>query len=744
MNKKERKITSFSRFSSRSRNKDSQGQTADQIRVVYMSYGHFAVRPACALIGEEMATEMQWRQVPQKEITGVQPRPRHGHRAVPIRDLIVVFGGGNEGIIDDLHVLNTATNQWFAPPVRGDVPSGCAAFGFVCDGVRLLVFGGMMEYGRYSNDLYELLASRWEWRRLTPLGTTPCARIGHSFSLVGQKAIIFGGLANDSSEPRVNIARYLNDLHTLDVKEATTLQWEQPALANDIVPHARESHSCVTLGGQGGAAGGKMIVFGGMCGYRLGDLWILDVDNMVWSQPEVTGQPPRPRSLHSAVMCRNKMIVYGGWVPVGDAMFASRGAASAVSPNPAKLEGQLSTSGGEEVDMDQAAAVQSHELEWRCTNTIGCLDVNTWTWEASMCDVDTQDDSTPRPRAGHCAVAVDTRMYVWSGRDGFRKSWHNQICCRDLWYLETEKPPPPPRVQLVRASTNTLEVCWNAVATASSYLLQIQKYDAPAAVKGPTPPVNTAVTANEPSKEATPPRWFTVGRCKTTSMSITQYDTAETETSSSDVDVVSTEEERSAITAAAPSTCVELQPGTAYKFRVASINACGTGDFSDMAAFKTCLPGFPGAPSAIRISKAADGAHLSWEPPANSAGSITEYSVYLAIRSPPQSATGSSAAQLAFVRVYCGASPACVVSTTSLQSAHVDVTTKPAIIFRIAARNEKGYGPATQVRWLQDVKSEGPARSNPQPSAAAAVASSAVKRPVADMPTTDVKRVRES
>ena len=57
--------------------------------------------------------------------------------------------------------------------------------------------------------------------------------------------------------------------------------------------------------------------------------------------------------------------------------------------------------------------------------------------------------------------------------------------------------------------------------------------------------------------------------------------------------------------------------------------------------------------------------------------------------------------QLAFVRVYCGPNPQCVVSNNSLVSAHIDFTTKPAIIFRIAARNEKGYGPATQVRWLQ-------------------------------------------
>ena len=57
--------------------------------------------------------------------------------------------------------------------------------------------------------------------------------------------------------------------------------------------------------------------------------------------------------------------------------------------------------------------------------------------------------------------------------------------------------------------------------------------------------------------------------------------------------------------------------------------------------------------------------------------------------------------QLAFVRVFCGNSASCVVTSPSLTSAQIDNSTKPAIIFRIAARNEKGYGPATQVRWLQ-------------------------------------------
>lgn len=102
-----------------------------------------------------------------------------------------------------------------------------------------------------------------------------------------------------------------------------------------------------------------------------------------------------------------------------------------------------------------------------------------------------------------------------------------------------------------------------------------------------------------------------------------------------------------------------------------------------------------------------EGANLSWEPPQNTAGQITEYSVYLAVRGSAATHAdskpmGSSPTQLAFVRVYCGPVATCTVPNANLASAHIDYTTKPAIIFRIAARNEKGYGPATQVRWLQD------------------------------------------
>lgn len=48
---------------------------------------------------------VRWKRI--HDASGPQPRPRHGHRAVNIKELMVVFGGGNEGIVDELHVYNS-------------------------------------------------------------------------------------------------------------------------------------------------------------------------------------------------------------------------------------------------------------------------------------------------------------------------------------------------------------------------------------------------------------------------------------------------------------------------------------------------------------------------------------------------------------------------------------------------------------------------------------------------------------
>ncbi|KZC06157.1 Host cell factor [Dufourea novaeangliae] len=400
------------------------------------------------------ASMLKWKRI--TNTTGPQPRPRHGHRAVAIKDLMVVFGGGNEGIVDELHVYNTATNQWFVPSTKGDIPPGCAAYGFVVDGTRILVFGGMVEYGKYSNELYELQASRWEWKRLRPkppkVGHPPCPRLGHSFTLIRNKVFLFGGLANDSDDPKNNIPRYLHDLYTLELCPNGSTAWEIPE-TNGQTPPPRESHTGVAYTDRN-TGKSCLVIYGGMSGCRLGDLWFLDVDTMTWNKPVVHGLSPLPRSLHTATLIGHEMYVFGGWVPLVDDV-----------------------------------KVATHEKEWKCTNTLACLNLETMTWQHFA--LDTLEENIPRARAGHCAVGVHCRLYVWSGRDGYRKAWNNQVCCKDLWYLEVSKPSAPSRVQLVRASTQTLEVSWTATPSAQYYILQIQKYDMPPATTGTFPTVNT-------------------------------------------------------------------------------------------------------------------------------------------------------------------------------------------------------------------------------------------------------------
>ncbi|KAA3680030.1 host cell factor [Paragonimus westermani] len=399
---------------------------------------------------------LHWKKV--ITASGNVPRSRHGHKAVAIKDLIVVFGGGNEGIVDELHVFNTskfyshlttslASCQWFLPAVHGDIPPGCAAFGMLAENTRVLLFGGMLEYGKYSSDLYELQASRWEWKRLKPKpprnGPCPCPRIGHSFTLVGQRAFLFGGITNDSEDPKNNIPRYLNDLYTLELKpNSSAMCWDIPVTYGQP-PSPRESHTAVAYQVLDGLIKKwRLLVYGGMSGNRLGDLWQLEIDTMNWVKPVVTGDPPAPRSLHSATVIGNRMFVFGGWVPLVM----------------------------EEIKMT------TQEKEWKCTNTLASLNLDTMTWEPLAMEV-FDESLVPRARAGHCAVAVHSRLYIWSGRDGYRKAWNNQVCFKDLWFLETDRPAAPTRVQLVRAGTQSLEVTWGSVPTADAYVLQIQKYD---------------------------------------------------------------------------------------------------------------------------------------------------------------------------------------------------------------------------------------------------------------------------
>ena len=65
---------------------------------------------------EKATLKVKWKKI--ASTTGPAPRPRHGHKVVAIKELIIVFGGGNDGIVDELHVLNTGARYFEYRPSR--------------------------------------------------------------------------------------------------------------------------------------------------------------------------------------------------------------------------------------------------------------------------------------------------------------------------------------------------------------------------------------------------------------------------------------------------------------------------------------------------------------------------------------------------------------------------------------------------------------------------------------------------
>lgn len=173
--------------------------------------------------------------------------------------------------------------------MKGEIPPGCAAYGLATDNTRIYIFGGMVEYGKYSNDLYEMKVSTWEWKRAKPKaaknGNFPRARLGHSFTMIGNKIYLFGGLANESNSPKLNVPKYLNDLWVLEVKNhAASYQWESLS-THGQPPSPRESHTAVTYKTSDGR--NKLLIYGGMNGNRLGDVFIFEVESNNWNKIEL-------------------------------------------------------------------------------------------------------------------------------------------------------------------------------------------------------------------------------------------------------------------------------------------------------------------------------------------------------------------------------------------------------------------------------------------------------------------------
>jgi hypothetical protein len=236
--------------------------------------------------------------------SGTPPSARSYHSAIydPVHERMVVFGGWDGSLFfNDVWALSLAdTPVWTALTPVGTPPAAREGHTAVYDPVRdrMVVFGGW-DGSSLRDDVWALsLAGTPVWTALAPSGSSPSARYLHSaiYDLVGDRMVVFGGW---------NGTTFCNDAWGLALAGAPA--WT----ALCTLPSGLGGHSAIY-----DPVRDQMVVLGGSdaSGFRNDLLALALTGTPAWSALTVAGTPPSARSCHSAIYdpVRDRMIVWGG------------------------------------------------------------------------------------------------------------------------------------------------------------------------------------------------------------------------------------------------------------------------------------------------------------------------------------------------------------------------------------------------------------------------------------------------
>lgn len=262
----------------------------------------------------ELAPIPRWVQL---AATGSPPSRRYSHTAIfdPLGDRMIVFGGlgSTFAIFNDVFQLSLGENpNWNRLSPTGAKPSARRKHTAVYDSSHraMVVFGGNASSGfaAWSNELWSLsLDGELAWTQLQPIGTLPLPREGHGAAYVPtlQRMWMFGGVNRG----------WLED--AWDVSLSGTIEWRQLQPPPPPLPFPgfveRWGHSTVY-----DPPRDRLILYGGTQsdqGAPFGQLWELSLGAPFWRERPPEGQPPSPRFVHTAVLDakRDRMIVFGGY-----------------------------------------------------------------------------------------------------------------------------------------------------------------------------------------------------------------------------------------------------------------------------------------------------------------------------------------------------------------------------------------------------------------------------------------------
>ncbi len=245
--------------------------------------------------------------------SGTLPNGRYSHTAIydPMRDRMVVFGGADDsGSINNVcwALSLSGTPAWSALSPTGTLPSAHYGHTALYDPTRdrMVVFGGYDGSG-FRNDVWALgLSGTPAWSALSPTGTLPAGRDGHTaiYDPVRDRVVVFGGF-DGGPEP---VIFGLNDVWALSLSGTPGWGALSPTAT---MPTRRDGHTAIY-----DPVRDCMIVFGGSeYSARRNDVWALSLSGTpAWSALSPTGTLPSGRYSHTAIYdpVRDRMVVFAG------------------------------------------------------------------------------------------------------------------------------------------------------------------------------------------------------------------------------------------------------------------------------------------------------------------------------------------------------------------------------------------------------------------------------------------------
>ncbi|MBI3071700.1 MAG: hypothetical protein HYY84_06175 [Deltaproteobacteria bacterium] len=384
---------------------------------------------------------------------GGAPAARYNSSAIvdTVNNKMVVFAGMGSTDYNDAHALDLPTPSWTQlAPLPNTTPVGRDSHSAIYDitNGRVVIFGGDSETG-YRNDTWALAMSAdggANWSNLLPAGTPPSARerLSAIFDKPNGRMIVFGGYGSGGNT---------NNTYALSLPDAGTATWSTLSPSGTL-PSARSGHTAIyddhvsppRIVVFGGYTGGSPD--------RSNEVFYLSLPGgtPAWSKKYPTGTTPIERDAHTAIYdsANKRMIVFGGsaggsigrndvWALALPNDYPSEPAWSEISPTgtkPNKRYGQSATYdavnqrmlvfGGKDTDIGQT------------TNEVWALtlpDAGTPEWQQLS-----TTGVVPDRRSFSTAVleTVGHRLVVFGGYGPQPPRYYRA----DAWFLERESCKP--------------------------------------------------------------------------------------------------------------------------------------------------------------------------------------------------------------------------------------------------------------------------------------------------------------